>query len=99
MNRVYGLPALRRSGSIATFRANMDTAMRHIKVWVFEGTMASAITGPIDVLAAANVIWCRQNKDAKPIFEWRIESPDGKPVRTRSGIVLDVDGAIDTRRT
>ena len=72
--------------------------MRQIRLWAFDGTLASGIAGPIDVLAAANAIWLHQNQGAaEALFEWRIESPDGKPVRTRSGMVLNVDGAIDAR--
>jgi transcriptional regulator GlxA family with amidase domain len=33
----------------------------------------------------------------QPVFEWRIESVDGRPVRTRSGQIVHVDGRIDAR--
>jgi transcriptional regulator GlxA family with amidase domain len=52
------------------------------------------------VLTAANTIWARSNPGQRglaPLFEWRIESPDGKPVRTASGQLLHVDGAINGR--
>ncbi len=72
--------------------------MRQIKVWVLDNGLASGITGPIDVLVAANAIWAYQNKDkAEPLFEWRLESLDGKPVRTASGLTLNVDGPINPR--
>ena len=32
-----------------------------------------------------------------PLFEWRIESLDGRPVQTASGQILSVDGAISAR--
>jgi transcriptional regulator GlxA family with amidase domain len=72
--------------------------MRQFIIWALDGTIASGVAGPTDVWAAANSIWAYQNKGkAEPLFEWRIESPDGKPVRTRSGITLNVDGPINPR--
>lgn len=74
--------------------------MRHIRLWVYDGIMASAVAGPIDVFTAANALWAHSNLAggrAEPLFEWRIESPDGKPVHTVSGQVVEVDGAVSAR--
>lgn len=74
--------------------------MRHIKLWVYDGIMASGVAGPIDVFTTANALWAHDRfaaDKASPLFEWRIESPDGKPVQTASGQVLRVDGAISAR--
>jgi len=74
--------------------------MRHIRLWVIDGIMASGVTGPIDVFTAANALWAHDrlaNGEFEPLFDWRIESPDGKPVRTASGQVLYADGPINSR--
>jgi transcriptional regulator GlxA family with amidase domain len=76
------------------------TAMRHIRIWVYDGILASGVAGPIDVFTSANAVWAsksRAQRGAKRLFEWRIESPDGKPVRTASGQIINVDGAINAR--
>src|SRR5258706_2565740 len=72
--------------------------MRHIRIWVYDGVLASGVAGPIDVFTAANSMWADRNRDQRvtaPIFEWRIESPDGQPVRTASRQIVSVDGPID----
>lgn len=73
--------------------------MHHIRFWVFDGILASGVTGSIDVFATANAMWGDLNRGMRtaPLFEWRIESPDGRSVRTASGQMLSVDGAINTR--
>lgn len=74
--------------------------MRHIRLWVYDGIMASGIAGPIDVFTAANALWAHSGHAegrVGPLFEWRIESPDGKPVRTASGQLVEVDGKVSAR--
>jgi transcriptional regulator GlxA family with amidase domain len=74
--------------------------MRHIKIWVYDGILASGVAGSIDVLTAANVVWAEKNgtsRKTSPFFGWRIESLDGKPVQTASGQIVNVDGAISAR--
>ncbi|WP_300303213.1 GlxA family transcriptional regulator [Ferrovibrio sp.] len=73
--------------------------MHHIRIWVFEGVLASGVAGSVDVFATANAMWADLNRGMRlpPLFEWRIESPDGNPVRTASGQVVTVDGAINSR--
>lgn len=66
-------------------------------MWAYDGILASTVHGPIDVFAVANAVWARQclrSDDTQPLFKWRVESPDGKPVRTASGQIIGVDGAI-----
>jgi len=74
--------------------------MRRIYVWVFEGCSVAAFMGPIDVLTVANAVWVslnsKEGKKVKPLFQWRLESPDGRPVRSASGYTVQVDGAIGT---
>lgn len=70
--------------------------MHKLTLWVLDRGLASAVTGPIDVLAIANSIWSYRNKGkVGPLFEWRIESVDGAPARTACGVTLPVDGKID----
>jgi transcriptional regulator GlxA family with amidase domain len=74
--------------------------MRHIKIWVYDGILASGVAGSIDVFTAANAVWAEKNGKSRgtpPLFAWRIESLDGKPVHTASGQVVNVDGRIGAR--
>src|SRR5262245_6491116 len=76
--------------------------MRHIAIWAYDGILASGVAGPIDVFAAANRIWADRNRGERtgsPLFAWRVESPDGKPVKSASGQMVNVDGPLGTRRT
>ena len=76
--------------------------MRHIRIWVYDGILASGVAGSIDVFTAANAVWADKNgrgRGTAPLFEWRIESLDGKPVHTASGQIVTVDGPISTRTT
>ncbi|OGB23644.1 MAG: hypothetical protein A3I66_24330 [Burkholderiales bacterium RIFCSPLOWO2_02_FULL_57_36] len=72
--------------------------MRLITIWVFEQSIASGIAGPIDVFLTANIVWAQRNKQAAPLFSWRLESVDGKPVHTASGLALSPDGPISPAR-
>jgi transcriptional regulator GlxA family with amidase domain len=72
----------------------------HLRIWVYDGILASGVAGMIDVLATANLILKRGN--GRPTaslarFTWRIESLDGKPVSTAPGQIVNVDGPITGR--
>jgi transcriptional regulator GlxA family with amidase domain len=72
-----------------------------IRIWVYDGILASGVAGPIDVLSAANHLSAREaarRPDPLPMFEWRVESLDGQPVRAASGQSIAVDGKIDPRK-
>jgi len=74
--------------------------MPTIRIWVYDGVLASGISTPVDVFMAANVYASRGLADPGRPFEpytWRVESMDGRPVRTASGQVVPVDGKIDGR--
>ena len=85
------------------------TRLRRIRIWVYDGILASGVAGSVDVFTAANAVWAETDagRDTKttlkattlkaPLLQWRIESPDGKPVQTASGQVVNVDGAINAR--
>src|SRR5256885_16857737 len=75
--------------------------MRKIRLWALDGAMGSGIGGLLDVLTVANTIWAQQHhagrKKVAPLFDWRVESFTGAPLRTPSGLTLQADGAINPR--
>jgi transcriptional regulator GlxA family with amidase domain len=71
-----------------------------VRIWVYDGILASAVAGPIDVFTAANSLAARNAGRAGkrlPKLSWSIESLDGRPVRTASEQIIDVDRKIDPR--
>lgn len=75
--------------------------MPTVRFWVFDGILASGVAGPIDVLHAANAFASKGAAGARSTsakFVWRVESLDGRPVRTASGQSIAVDGRIDGRK-
>lgn len=75
------------------------SAMFEILLWGFPGVLASALTTPIDILVAANLLNARRRRGSQPLFSWSIESPGGRPIRTASGQMIAVDAHISARRT
>ncbi|EIM26266.1 GlxA family transcriptional regulator [Microvirga lotononidis] len=74
--------------------------MRMIRIWVYDGVLASGVSGPIDVFAAANRIAAKSPVNRRQPFQpirWRVESLNGKPVHSASGQTVAVDGRIDAR--
>jgi len=70
-----------------------------IRIWVYDGILASGVAGPIDVFSAANHLSAGAGKSAAlPLFEWRVESLDGQPVKAASGQSIAVDGKINPRK-
>lgn len=71
-----------------------------IRIWVYDGILASGVAGPIDVFNAANRLSAdatkRKTESARK-FAWRVESLDGRPVAAASGQSIPVDGRIDAR--
>ncbi|BAX62399.1 GlxA family transcriptional regulator [Burkholderia stabilis] len=67
-----------------------------IRIWAVDHALASGIAAPTDIFTAANHLApsMRAGRPQAP-FRWRIESIDGKPVRTASGQPSAVDGTID----
>lgn len=69
-----------------------------IRIWVYEGILASSVAGVVDVFTAANWIANKRRKSGRsPPLQWRIESIDGRGIRTASGQLIDVDGPISAR--
>jgi transcriptional regulator GlxA family with amidase domain len=72
-----------------------------IRIWVYDGIMASGVAGPIDIFNAANQLNAREAaRGSMPsfAFKWRVESLDGQPVTAASGQGIPVDGKIDPRK-
>ncbi|SPB14388.1 transcriptional regulator [Caballeronia novacaledonica] len=72
-----------------------------IRIWVYDGILASGVSGPIDVFSAANHLSVRvaaRGSKPAPRFAWRVESLDGQPVTAASGQRISVDGKIDPRK-
>jgi transcriptional regulator GlxA family with amidase domain len=75
--------------------------MMIIRLWVYDGILASGVAGPIDVFTTANRLGARAATGGRKPFReilWRVESLDGRPVRAASGQSIAVDGRIDPRR-
>ncbi|KVL04585.1 GlxA family transcriptional regulator [Burkholderia territorii] len=75
--------------------------MAIIRIWVYDGILASGVAGPIDVFSAANQFHARRagpGAPSAPLFAWRVESLDGQPVKATSGQIIPVDGRIDPRK-
>src|SRR5271170_3101887 len=71
------------------------TKMITIRIWVYDGILASGVAGPIDVLNAANHLngkLAARGSDPLPKFAWHVESLDGQPVKAASGQSIAVDG-------
>ena len=76
--------------------------MPQIRIWVYDGILASGVAGSIDVFTGANTVLTERNgkrPGKAPLLRWRVESLDGKPVQTASGQVIAVDGPIHARTT
>lgn len=66
-----------------------------IRIWVYDGVLASGVAGAIDVFHAANSV--KLEGSDGPKLHWRVESLDGQPVRAASGQTIAVDGKIAAR--
>lgn len=66
-----------------------------IRIWVYDGVLASGVAGAIDVFHAANSV--KLEGSDSPKLHWRVESLDGQPVRAASGQTIAVDGKIAAR--
>jgi transcriptional regulator GlxA family with amidase domain len=71
-----------------------------VRIWVYDGILASSVAGVVDVFTAANSIVrerARYGRDKAPMLQWRIESPHGQDVQSASGQTIRVDGPINSR--
>ncbi len=68
--------------------------MRTVSVIGFDGALASAITGIIDLFRLAGVTWARINDETPaPQFTTRLLTKDGAPCRCINGLTIQPDGA------
>jgi transcriptional regulator GlxA family with amidase domain len=71
-----------------------------IRIWVYDGILASSVAGFADVLTAANsILATRLPEPGSNRFRWRVESLEGSTVRSASDQMIVVDGRIDPRST
>jgi len=76
--------------------ANLES-LKHIGILATEGVFASTLMQAKDFFHMASLRHGKQlGLDLTPAFETRLVSPDGKPVTTFSGTVIDVDGALSS---
>ena len=68
--------------------------MYRVSVIGFDGALASAITGIIDLFRLAGVTWARIHDEAPtPLFQTRLLTEHGDPCRCINGITLLADGS------
>lgn len=69
--------------------------MQTVSIVGFNGALASAITGIIDLFRLAGVTWARiNNQEPTPRFTTRLLTFDGQPFRCINGITLLPDGSL-----
>jgi transcriptional regulator GlxA family with amidase domain len=69
--------------------------MQTVSIIGFNGALASAITGIIDLFRLAGVTWARiNNEEPTPRFTTRLLTFDGQPFRCINGITLLPDGSL-----
>lgn len=68
---------------------------KRIVILAMRNTMASTITGPMDVFSQAGVMWNHFNKkQIKPCFDVSLVSSNGKPFKCLNGLRMVPDGSI-----
>ena len=74
--------------------------MQQVVILGFDGALASAITGVVDLFSMAGVSWNRiQQQDVKRLFKVSIASPDGQPIRCINGLELPAHCAYQEIQT
>lgn len=70
--------------------------MAKITFWAGQGCMSSGIASLIDVFSIANRFHQFQNQDgSNTLFEFETATTHGKPIKTRGGLIIQADKAID----
>jgi len=71
--------------------------MAKITFWAGEGCLLSGITGLMDAFSIANLWQQALDPDgARPLFECRVVTSDGRPVRAYGGLEFKPDGPLET---
>ena len=69
--------------------------MKNVTILALENTLASTVTGPLDIFSQAGVLWNAISGSApEPFFRVRIASLDGRPVRCHGGLVIEPHDAL-----
>lgn len=71
--------------------------MKKILAVAFDGCQASGLCGALDVLQTANGAWQIQNEESADLslFNYRVVSLSGRPVRAGNGMSISVDGRLE----
>ncbi len=67
-----------------------------VAVFAYDDCLATSIAGPIDMFKFANTHSELVSKPHKPRFSWVVVSTDGRPVKTSGGLMIHVDGDLNT---
>ncbi|MEC7816887.1 MAG: helix-turn-helix domain-containing protein [Pseudomonadota bacterium] len=71
--------------------------MKTVTIIGFDGALASAITGVIDLFRLAGVTWARiHDQPPQPLFRTRLLTEDGGPCRCINGVSIVADGSWQT---
>ncbi|OZB18787.1 MAG: AraC family transcriptional regulator [Marinobacter sp. 34-60-7] len=71
--------------------------MKTVTIIGFDGALASAITGVIDLFRLAGVTWARiHGQPPQPLFKTRLLTQDGTPCRCINGVSIVADGSWQT---
>lgn len=66
--------------------------VQHVDILVLPETNLILVASVIEPMRAANRI------AGRPLYDWTVYSPDGKPIETKSGIPIPVSGAFRPQR-
>jgi transcriptional regulator GlxA family with amidase domain len=73
-----------------------NAPLRRVSILAIDGIFASTLMQAKDFFHLASLRYGKQlGQGFKPAFETRLVSPDGKEVRSFSGVVIPVDGALE----
>ena len=66
--------------------------MKQVVILAFDGALASAITGIVDLFSMAGASWNRiQNQQIERLFEVKIASPKGQSIQCINGIKMHAE--------
>lgn len=68
--------------------------MRTITILCSNHCLSSSITAFIDAFEMANQLWQESERVTRPLFNWRLASPDGKEITTSTGMKMAADGDL-----
>lgn len=67
-----------------------------LAILAYDGCFNTSICGPLDVFNIANTHHkVLHGKDSGPLFEWKILSPDGRPIKTSTQLLFPVHGGLE----